>query len=185
MDHETEGFLFLNEEDMLLAQKEKRQITYIQTKLDYNNIGQVFNIYNKAIKERLFVTPIGINYLRTLQEYLQENYEFKERISPIPIYDSYHMKNNIMKEVKLKSDELQKIKKKEKGITISFSIILNILLILAIIFMFTITMKSDHPNIMNYKTTILTKYASWDQELTERELVIREKERELKIINSD
>ncbi len=45
--------------------------------------------------------------------------------------------------------------------------------------MFMIAVNSDNPNILNYETTIINKYASWDQELTERENKIREKEAEL------
>ena len=45
--------------------------------------------------------------------------------------------------------------------------------------MFVITMKSDNPNILNYKKQILNEYASWEQELTERENRVREKEQEL------
>ena len=56
------------------------------------------------------------------------------------------------------------------------SIILNLLLVAAVIAMFVITLKSDHPNILNYERTLQDRYASWEQELTEREAVLREKE---------
>lgn len=55
----------------------------------------------------------------------------------------------------------------------------NLLLTLLVITMFVITMKSDNPNILNYKKQILNEYASWEQELTERENRVREKEQEL------
>ena len=61
------------------------------------------------------------------------------------------------------------------------SVILNVLLVLAIIAMFTITLKSDNPNVLNYEKAITNKYAAWEQELTEREQRIREKEKELRI----
>ena len=59
------------------------------------------------------------------------------------------------------------------------SVILNILLVIAMIAMFIISLNSDSPNIINYKRAITDQYATWEQELTERESVIREKEREL------
>ena len=61
------------------------------------------------------------------------------------------------------------------------SVILNVLLAGAIIAMFYISYVSEQPNVINYERALTSKYASWEQELTEREQVIRETERELKI----
>lgn len=49
--------------------------------------------------------------------------------------------------------------------------------------MFMITLKSDNPNILNYEKNLVNRYAAWEQELREREQVVREKERELNIGN--
>ncbi len=59
------------------------------------------------------------------------------------------------------------------------SFILNILLVIALCAMFTISLKSDNPNILNYKKNLTNQYASWEQQLTERENAVREKEKEL------
>ena len=45
--------------------------------------------------------------------------------------------------------------------------------------MFLITIKSDNPNILNYKEAIINEYASWEEELNAREEAIKEKEKEL------
>ena len=45
--------------------------------------------------------------------------------------------------------------------------------------MFVITLQSDNPNILNYRQAITNEYASWEQELTERENKVREKEQKL------
>ena len=55
------------------------------------------------------------------------------------------------------------------------------MLVLAIISMFCISFLSENPNILNYERSITNKYAAWEQELTEREKAVREKERELSI----
>ena len=59
---------------------------------------------------------------------------------------------------------------------------MNVLLLVAVIAMFVIALSSSHPNILNYRSAILNEYASWQQELSEREQIIRDKERDLKII---
>ena len=55
------------------------------------------------------------------------------------------------------------------------------MLALAIVAMFVISFVSDQPNILNYERAITDKYASWEQELNQREQTIRDKERELKL----
>ena len=47
--------------------------------------------------------------------------------------------------------------------------------------MFVISFVSDQPNIINYERAITDKYASWEQELNQREQTIRDRERELKL----
>ena len=61
------------------------------------------------------------------------------------------------------------------------SVILNILLILLVIAMFVITLTGNNPTILNYEQKLQNKYAGWEQELTERENAVREKERELSL----
>ena len=68
---------------------------------------------------------------------------------------------------------------------IRLSVIMNIVMIVAIIAMFVITLNSDQPNILNYERNLQDKYASWEQELTRREQTVRERERELHIENTE
>ena len=42
-------------------------------------------------------------------------------------------------------------------------------------------MSGNNANILNYRNAIVDEYASWEQELTEREKAVREKEQELGI----
>ncbi len=63
----------------------------------------------------------------------------------------------------------------------TLSVILNVLLAVAIVAMFFISYVSEQPNVINYERALTSKYASWEQELTQREQAVRERERELKI----
>ena len=47
--------------------------------------------------------------------------------------------------------------------------------------MFIIASKSENDNIINYKNNITNRYAEWQQSLTERENIVRQKEKELGI----
>ena len=68
------------------------------------------------------------------------------------------------------------------GVLIVWSVTLLIFfvfLIILVILMFVITIKSNNPNILNYKEAIINEYASWEEELNAREEAIKEKEKEL------
>ena len=60
---------------------------------------------------------------------------------------------------------------------LKISVIANIFLVILVILMFVITIKSDNPNILNYKEAVINEYASWEEELKawEEELTEREK----------
>jgi hypothetical protein len=45
--------------------------------------------------------------------------------------------------------------------------------------MFSIALNANQPNILNYEKVLTNNYASWEQELTEREQAVKEKERQL------
>lgn len=179
---EAEGFLFLNGEDAALAEKERKQIEYLEKKLDYKNPEQVLSVYKKLIEERTFKTPVGMIYLKHLQNFLlNKAYIANDRISAIPV-DEPCDRSMPEPRAKLKSVQQAKIQKKEKqAARFKISVILNLALTAMIIAMFWMTMQSDTPNMINYKTALENKYATWDQELTEREQIVREKEKELKI----
>jgi hypothetical protein len=67
----------------------------------------------------------------------------------------------------------------DKKSRFTVSVVLNILLVIAVCAMFAISLNSENPNIVNYEKNITNKYASWEEELTEREQAVREKEKEL------
>jgi hypothetical protein len=62
-----------------------------------------------------------------------------------------------------------------------FYMLLVVVLILlgAVVFMFVITITSDSPTILNYKTKLENEYASWDEDLQKREDEVKHKEEEL------
>ena len=58
-------------------------------------------------------------------------------------------------------------------------------MVILVILLFAITLKSDNPNILNYEKALVNKYASWEQDLSERENKVREAERQYHILNED
>ena len=178
---EAEGFSFNTEKDAELAKLEYKKIKYLESKMDYSHPESILRIYEKAIHERIFKTPVGILYLKKIQEYLKKQGTISpDRITPIPLYQNFS--NEIRQEQNPARNRIKPSEKKEKkSSALSVSVLINVLFGVAIIAMFVITLKADQPNILNYETVLTNRYAAWEQELTEREQVIREKERELNI----
>lgn len=81
--------------------------------------------------------------------------------------------HEVSNKVKNKS-ELDIVKGKYK-----WSVFINIVLVAAIIIMVYITLNSNHVNIINYETKLQDKYASWAQELLEKEEELNRLYREL------
>lgn len=180
----AEGFSFYTDKDADMATLERKKIDYLEERMDYTQPESILKIYDKAIHDRVFKTPVGFLYLKSLQEYLlgQANIE-PEQVVPIPLYQSYvgevretpnPAKNRVKPSDKKEAQENRNDKLK-------ISIILNGLLVAAVIAMFAITLNSEQPNVLNYEKAIKNRYAAWEQELTEREQAVREKELKLHI----
>lgn len=177
------GYLFYTEKDAQLARAEEQKIEYLEAHMDYSLPDSIRYIYEHTIQERLFRTPVGIRYLQKLRDFLlaQPGVE-PGSIMDIPLYMTF---DGELREYAAPARERvvpsrKKDRDKEKN-RFTLSVILNVLLAGAIIAMFYISYVSEQPNVINYERALTSKYASWEQELTERERVIRETERELKI----
>ena len=177
---EAEGYLFVNAADAALAEKERKQIEYLEKKLDYQKPEQILVILQKLIEERTFKTPVGMMYLKRLQDYLKNHIAIeKERIPAIPvdyICDKSGLSTRVeLKTVRAAAQRREEIKKSNHKI----SLILNVILIIGMIVMFWMATQSETLNMINYKNVLENRYAEWEQELTEREQAVREKEQSL------
>lgn len=173
------GYLFSTEKDARLAETERKKIAYLESRIDYSKPEDILYIYDKTINDGVFKTPVGISYLKQLQEFLLNQSDIDPgRVAAIPLSNTY---NGETKKGKTSDNGKTGDKEGKKGSGFAISVILNVLLVLALFAMFIISLNSDQPNIINYEKAITNKYAGWEQELTERERVIREKERELMI----
>lgn len=180
------GYIFFTEKDAQLAKAEQQRVEYLEERIDYTRPESILYVYEKMIKERVFKTPVGLEYLKKLQQFLLEQESIpRERVSEIPLYITFDGElrqetspaRRRVQPSRKKSREQEKAERKQLLVNVSF--ILNILLVIALCAMFTISLKSDNPNILNYKKNLTNQYAAWEEQLTERENAVREKEKEL------
>lgn len=179
------GFLFFSQNQAQIAATEKKKIDYLESKIDYSKPETVLPIYEKAIRERIFMSPVGICYLKKMHDYLEKQSVLSgQTISPVPVYVAFGADLRLQSSTSSEKEEKRAKEESEKVAPLRISIILNCLLVIAVIAMFAITMNASQPNILNYEKAITDRYASWEQDLSRREAVVREKEKELNIQNT-
>lgn len=183
-DWVVEGFQFGTQRDAELARNEQFRIERLEEKLDYQNYEMVNAVYKKAITNRVFKTPVGYDFLKRLQTILLENPQPGEEIANIPVYGVYSMResaNQTVEKIQASRKPVKKEKPKQEFFSRKTSILVNVGLLLLVIVMFAIATTGSQPTILNYEKTLQNRYAEWEQQLSEREQVIREKEKELLI----
>ena len=183
------GYYFGSFDDARLAEKEIKNAKYLEERTQSMNVKQMKAVYDKMIDEKMFSTPVGWEYLKFLKERLVENGISEEDIRPIPLYCNFiSQKRDILapKDDHIAKRSIRPSKKRERGIkdALRTSVLLNVILFVLVIAMFIITLKSDNPNILNYKQAITNEYSAWEQELTDRENAVREREKALENTDS-
>jgi len=171
------GYRFGTVADAETARMEQKKIVNVEQHLDYRKPENVLLVYNKAIDNRVFLTPLGISYLHRMQDQMVKCGVPKEKIKPIPMYATFSNKTENNSSIRRRmTSRGQKMEFKGRFIT---SVCVNVLLAAALAAMIVLAYVSDVPTIVNYKTAILNEYSAWEQELTDREQAVREAERAL------
>lgn len=175
---QVDEFIFTTIEDAKLAVTEKKKIEYLESHMDTSDTQKLLLLYEKVNRDRIFKTPVGMKYLEGLRAQLTDAGVPEESIPLIQLYANYEPRPRQRSDSTVRARRIQEKKDVLKR-RLGFSMLLNVLLILAVIAMFVITLKSDNPNMLNYERTLQNQYATWEQELSERENKVREREREL------
>lgn len=178
-ENTVNGFIFMNKRDMERAKREKETIDRINETLSSNDIDAILGLYRKAVSKRYFVTPVGLSYLSQVRQYLVENGRGDElpMIPVIPIKPgvSEEALEEVKSELKSCNEEL------DKQLLIKNKLIVAVVaLLVCVIGMIFIVATSDNQGFINAEEKVLNKYSAWEEDLKEREALIREKEEALK-----
>lgn len=177
----VDGYRFGSYQDAGLAEEEQKKAEYFKGRVTGRNAKNLLAVYDKILDEKVFQTPVGWEYLKSVQEQLRASGVPEDMIRPIPMYVTFsHMTGDELDRSEVRQ-RIRPSRKKKKTDKFKISLIINLLLAILVAAMFMITLNSDNPNILNYKKVVVDQYASWEQELSEREQIVKEKERELQI----
>ena len=188
------GYIFDDENKAKKAAKELKAVEYILGQIKDSDEKGVLTVYKKLLNQRIFSTEIGMSFLAQLRQNLIDSEVFTPEDIP-PVYsleeppkdetpkektkevsNAEKQKTDKKVEAKVKSDssEIKRLKAINKVL-----LIFCIALLLCVLGMFYVSTTINSPTILDYEEKLIDKYSSWEQELTEREDAIREKEQEL------
>lgn len=162
--YKVEGYEFETREQAQLAAEEAGKVHLLRSKMNRKDPDMVLQLYNKLVMREEFVTPVGWNFLHSLQEYLYSiPYMKQEDILPITVTDH-------------KSRQTHRMEHNYRRL-FHISTFFAVVFALGIIGMFLITwFSADNVTILNYENTVINKYESWEQQLEEREKALDERE---------
>lgn len=176
------GYTFHSKEEAQAAKDELNAIKYVSSKTDGKDARQVFILYNKLIDRQLFATPLGLGYLKDLQQFLYTSDVIpKEKIRPIPINMVTQCAIDRKREFNEHRSELHELSiqvAKYKDYFIK-TFILNVVLVIVIVIMFLLLKTSSNPNVLNYEVNVQNRYAQWQEQLESQEASLRARELEL------
>ena len=172
--------MFGSLQDADTARAESAKVEYFKEKTQGRKAGNLLALYDKLLDEKVFKTPVGWEYLRQLQAEILQSDISPELVRPVPVYTSftYRVEEDVERTVR-RRQLTQAEKKAERDGRFRISVCVNLLLAAMVAAMFLVAVKSDNPNILNYKNVLTNQFASWEQDLTEREKQLRQKEQEL------
>lgn len=177
------GYTFTTKEAAEDARNEMNAIRYVSSKTDRKDPKQIYILYNTMLDKELFKTPVGLDYLKDLQQYLYNNKDIpNDKIRPIPI-------NSELQSMLTDKREMTKTRSRLVGLTKERNkykdrfirmVIINIALVILVIAMAVIMATSQTPTIINYENKIQDKYAGWEEELQSREAQVKQLEQQYK-----
>lgn len=175
------GYIFATHDDAETARNELKKISYLELHTDMSNMTLVKRLYDKALENRTFTTPIGLSYLNDLYKMLIAAGFSSDELQSIPLYTTFRRINlSDDKPIRRSMTRREKVEKELRMKYRNAVLIAGIMTALVAALLIVMFMGTT-PNAINYKQAVTNEYASWEQELTQRENAVREKERELNI----
>lgn len=180
-EYYVEGYRFQTMEDADRARLEQKQTAYFEGKLKGRDAANILAVYDKILDEKVFVTPVGWNYVISLQEKLRLLGIREEKIRPLPVYITFQHEENALDRSPVRDRIKVSRKKGSQERKLFLSTLVNVFLVFLVLAMFVITLRGSTPNVINYKIALTNQYAAWEQELTQREKAVKKQEQELGI----
>lgn len=177
----VDGFVFSTYQEAQIALKEQQNIEVLRTRTEFSNPDAVFELYTKLIERNMFKTMVGYSFLYELRYRLITEFEYTEEELPtvtLPARMEYDKVSEI-NQGKMEA-EIQTLLLIKKRMTIVIAA-----LAVMVIGMFVIAAVNPNVGYVNTENKILNKYSAWEEDLKQREQIVKEKEAQLKINSNE
>lgn len=184
------GIAFYDMESAKIAQAELKRISGLDARMDYSDVDSIAAVYEKARKNHIFKTPIGISYMMRLQNCLVQSHYPGIAQMPIPVDTAYgeeelqeqeDAQQGLGSEIWKSRLDSSKEELRQQKVKYRISVGLNLFLAALVAALFIISQTGQNPTVMNYKSNLLNQYTQWQQQLEQREQAIEEREAQLGI----
>ena len=173
-----QGHTFDDEKQLIAAKKEAEAVEYLRSKTDFGNMNNLRKLYDRILDRDMMETVIGIDFLKEIRETLISSGMFKEdQIRPVPLLPEVK-KLKKRQETQKRSRERTLLERSERQNTILKTVCFFLVVIVIAMFVIVLT-GTRSPLAVRYEEQILNKYASWAEELQEKEYYLREYVRKL------
>ena len=169
----VDGYLFVMKSEAQAAQKELQGVRYLQKNNNLKDIKVVQQVYYKLLEQGIFHTPVGLNFLKSLQNQLNHK-GVSEELPPIPVPRKTKEEQDVaaLKKNMLQLTDVGNVYKTR----FRRAMIVIVILAAAMVFMVGVAATTNQPNILNYEEKIIDKYETWQNDLEEREQKLNEVE---------
>lgn len=171
------SYAFAAERDAKLAEQEQQNIDALKGKMNLDHVTELETLYCRLAEKRVFKTPIGYQFMGEFREYLVNDLKLEdEKVPYVPVEvlrGSNRKQREQMEQLQTENDRLSVSQKK-------YQIGLWICMVL-IVAMIVATVLNPNVGYINTENKILNRYSAWEEELTQREKAVKEKEAELGI----
>ncbi|MBR5046871.1 MAG: hypothetical protein IKX76_01415, partial [Eubacterium sp.] len=144
-DYTVGGFEFISENDAQKGQMDLSKIKVLESRIKTSRPNEMKAVYEKAIENKIFKTPIGWGYLMDLRKKLLASGFKEEDLIPIPLNVSI-TRHSAMENLTVRQRIIPDTSKKESPFKRIFPIVLNIVLAILVVVMFLIAASGENDN---------------------------------------
>ena len=173
---QMDGYWFLDKSSYDIASLEKQKIDTIKQSISADNPESIKAVYEKLTQKLYFSTPIGMNFLMEMREYLVKIYG--EEILPVPVAPA-----RITRAARGRTVDIEKYKqlKKEnsKAIRIKNNLTIAVIaMLITIIGILFILITNENSGFFRAEEKLVNKYSAWEERLYNWEQELNEREAE-------
>ncbi len=178
--HRVGSFRFDHAKDKDEAEKEHKNIESLKQKIDFTKTGDMMKLYTRLVERDVFHTEVGYQFMAEFREYLVEQGGADGEGGDLPLV---HVKGSSEAHRRMEQEQIEYLTKENAALKTNRNRYLILVIALAVVILALFIIAAVNPNVgyINTENKILSKYASWEEDLTRREREVSLRETELGI----